>query len=241
MTNGLEETLWIQNCFTQLKNWPCATSYAWEMGWVNIWIQVSIHNQRSLVGFCTAKTDLHQLCVDTRCYLEDLPRVKDDRDGWRERERERERERNLVQSAWLDEDDDDILLLFWFFCLFFFSKYILSNLSVCEDLLSWLLHKKVCSDDHYTKMFSQLTITKKKVFSADYYTKKFAHLIIKQNVLLSWSLRKTFAQLSITQNVLLTWPWQKNQNGIFSLFVVFFKIRESLNKFPDFFYGHFYS
>ena len=32
------------------------------------------------------RTYLHQLCVDTVCRLEDLPRPIDDRDGWRVRE-----------------------------------------------------------------------------------------------------------------------------------------------------------
>ena len=35
-------------------------------------------------------TDLHQLCTDAVCNLEDLLEVMDDRDGWTERERERE-------------------------------------------------------------------------------------------------------------------------------------------------------
>ena len=32
-----------------------------------------------------AKTNIHQLCVDTGCQLEDLPRVMDDRERYRER------------------------------------------------------------------------------------------------------------------------------------------------------------
>ena len=32
----------------------------------------------------SAKTYLHQLCVDAGCYLEDLPRAMDDREEWRE-------------------------------------------------------------------------------------------------------------------------------------------------------------
>ena len=34
-----------------------------------------------------ARTYLHPLCEDTKCSLEDLPGVMDDREGWRERER----------------------------------------------------------------------------------------------------------------------------------------------------------
>ena len=32
-----------------------------------------------------ARTNRQQLCVDTGCSLEDLPRVMDDRGGWRDR------------------------------------------------------------------------------------------------------------------------------------------------------------
>ena len=32
-----------------------------------------------------AKTYIHQLCEDTRCLLEDLPRAMADEDGWRKR------------------------------------------------------------------------------------------------------------------------------------------------------------
>ena len=39
-----------------------------------------------------ARNNLHQLCADTGCSLEDLPRTIYDRDGWREREGERRRE-----------------------------------------------------------------------------------------------------------------------------------------------------
>ena len=55
------------------------------------------------VGWPT-KTDLHQLCVDTRFSLEDLPGAIDDRDGLRERERERVRELcalSLTRWWWL--------------------------------------------------------------------------------------------------------------------------------------------
>ena len=37
------------------------------------------------------KTDCHQLSADPGCDLEDLQKVMDDEDSWRERERERER------------------------------------------------------------------------------------------------------------------------------------------------------
>ena len=57
----------------------------------------------------SAKTNNHQLCADTGCLLEDMPRVMDDRDGWGERVKEREREREIqfVQSVRLEDDDDD--------------------------------------------------------------------------------------------------------------------------------------
>ena len=52
------------------------------------------------------KTPIHQLCADTRCWLEDLPRAMDDRNGWRERERERERESSeSMLSEWLEDDE----------------------------------------------------------------------------------------------------------------------------------------
>ena len=35
-----------------------------------------------------ARTYLHQLFADSRCTLEDPPRVMDDRDGWRKRVKE---------------------------------------------------------------------------------------------------------------------------------------------------------
>ena len=55
-----------------------------------------------------ARTYFYQFCVDTGCSLEDLPRVMDDRDGWKERGRERERERESgkpVLSARFDGND----------------------------------------------------------------------------------------------------------------------------------------
>ena len=44
--------------------------------------------------------DLHQLCVDTGCSLEDLPEAMDDGDGL-------QKSGNSVLSARLDDDDDD--------------------------------------------------------------------------------------------------------------------------------------
>ena len=46
---------------------------------------------------------IQQLCIDTRCSLEDLP--KDNRDGWRERKRKLGKS---VLAAQPDNDDDDI-------------------------------------------------------------------------------------------------------------------------------------
>ena len=40
------------------------------------------------VGQPVIRTYLHQLCGDTRCCLEDLPRMMDNRDGWLESVRE---------------------------------------------------------------------------------------------------------------------------------------------------------
>ena len=44
---------------------------------------------------CPARTYLQQLCVDTGCSHEDLPKAMDDREGWRERVREKE------QNMWM--------------------------------------------------------------------------------------------------------------------------------------------
>ena len=44
--------------------------------------------------------ELNQLCVDTGCNLEDLPKAMDDWDGCSE-------QGNIVQWARLEEDDDD--------------------------------------------------------------------------------------------------------------------------------------
>ena len=77
-------------------------------------LSLSLSQRRSRVDFyiwtyhcwLTSK-DLHQLCANTECSLENLPGTTDDRDRCREREREREREsRDSVLSA-LDNDDDD--------------------------------------------------------------------------------------------------------------------------------------
>ena len=44
------------------------------------------------------RTYLQQLCTDTGCSLEDLPKAMDDREREREREREKERERERVRE-----------------------------------------------------------------------------------------------------------------------------------------------
>ena len=49
----------------------------------------------------TAKRYIYQLCADTGCNLEDLPREINDGNWWRERERESEKSVLLV---WLDDD-----------------------------------------------------------------------------------------------------------------------------------------
>ena len=54
--------------------------------------------------------DIHQFYADIGCYLEDLQRVMDDWDGWREREREREREYQGTPRYQPRLDDDDGLV-----------------------------------------------------------------------------------------------------------------------------------
>ena len=49
-----------------------------------------------------ARTYIHHLCADTRCCLEDQPRVMNDWDGWRER-----KSGNSVRFVRLGDDDDD--------------------------------------------------------------------------------------------------------------------------------------
>ena len=51
------------------------------ISYVFLWNPLQEHSSVGLL----AKTDIHQLCVDTKCHLEDLPRVMTDRDVWRER------------------------------------------------------------------------------------------------------------------------------------------------------------
>ena len=53
------------------------------------------------------RTYLQQLCMDTRCSLEDLPEVMNDKDERQERERERERESGKCMQAVRHDDDDD--------------------------------------------------------------------------------------------------------------------------------------
>ena len=54
-------------------------------------------NSRASVGRL-ARTYLQQLCVETGCRLEDMPRAIEDRDEWGERERERKRKRESQRN-----------------------------------------------------------------------------------------------------------------------------------------------
>ena len=63
-----------------------------------------------------ARTYLHQLCVDTRCNLENLPVIIDDRDGEREKS---------VLSVQLDDDDDDDDDICIHHSVYFYSNHIL--------------------------------------------------------------------------------------------------------------------
>ena len=61
---------------------------------------------RASVGW-PARNDLHQLCTNIECSLEELPGVMNDKDGWRERESWKS-----VLSVWLDDNDGDLVFLF---------------------------------------------------------------------------------------------------------------------------------
>ena len=59
--------------------------------------QGQTHKRHSLMDSCTwmchywsTSKDLHQLCMDTGCSVENLSRAMDDWDGWRESERVKE-------------------------------------------------------------------------------------------------------------------------------------------------------
>ena len=62
-----------------------------------------IHRGQSSV-YWAAKTYIHQLCRDTECSPEDMPRMITDSDRCFEREREREKERERERDSY---DDDD--------------------------------------------------------------------------------------------------------------------------------------
>ena len=57
------------------------------------------------------RIDIHQLCADTNCSLEDLPEAMDNREVWWERVSK------SVLIAWHDDDDDDDDVCFHYFFL----------------------------------------------------------------------------------------------------------------------------
>ena len=90
----------------------------------NVLFLIPTHGQAS-VGW-PAKTDIHQLCADTRYSLEDLPRAMDYSDGWWERE-----SRDAMLSVWFDEDDRIRISFFstfnnsfCFSCSFYWLAYL---------------------------------------------------------------------------------------------------------------------
>ena len=54
--------------------------------------------------------NLHQLCADTKCHIEDLPKMIADTNGWQKRVKK------SGKFAQLDDenDDDDILIKTWY-------------------------------------------------------------------------------------------------------------------------------
>ena len=93
----LEEIIAVRPLTSHLKNHPRRTRHARHC-WRSkdelirdVLLGTPPHGRAS-VGR-PARTYQQQFCSDTGCSLEDLPRVMDDRDRWKERERERERER----------------------------------------------------------------------------------------------------------------------------------------------------
>ena len=88
--------------------------------WVCIYVFVCVYAYVWLCECATIcqpiRTYLQQLCSDTGCSLEDLPKVMNDRDEWWESERERERERESRKSvlvAWFYDDIIIIIKLNW--------------------------------------------------------------------------------------------------------------------------------
>ena len=74
-----------------------------------------------------AVTYLYQLCANTGCNLEDLPKAMDDRDGLRQRQRQTEKERQTdrqrdsgksTRSVRLDDDDNDDVIAHRSFVLY---------------------------------------------------------------------------------------------------------------------------
>ena len=99
-TNPRSSTRQNSSCtvtyFTSCKT--CSRSKNELITYVLRWTSTLGHTS---VGW-PAKTYIHQLCVDSRCRLEDLPRAMTDRDWWRDREAKK-----YVLSVRLDDDDDD--------------------------------------------------------------------------------------------------------------------------------------
>ena len=68
----------------------------------------------------SAKTYIHQFCVDSRSHLEDLPSAMANRNGWWERERERERVKGIHAVStlwwWWWSSSSSSNLFSWFWC-----------------------------------------------------------------------------------------------------------------------------
>ena len=74
---------------THLENYPRHARHCWRSkdGFISNLLQWSPSHGWAKVRR-PARTYLQQLCTDTGCRMEDLPRVMDDRDKWQERIRE---------------------------------------------------------------------------------------------------------------------------------------------------------
>ena len=70
---------------SHLKKYPHQISKTWG---TQLEKQEGTHKWHSFSFGRPARINLHQICADTECRLEDLPRVMNDRNGWGERVRE---------------------------------------------------------------------------------------------------------------------------------------------------------
>ena len=86
----------------------------------NVFLWTPAHECAS-IGW-PARIYLHQLCADTGCSLEDLPRTMDD--GEREREREREPGNYMLSVRLGDNNNDDFYLdceWEYYICIYFLA------------------------------------------------------------------------------------------------------------------------